>query len=325
MSTPFPLFPPNASSVATEMDLLYLFIVAVCAFFAVLVTALVVFFTIKYRRRHKDDVGADIHGSLALELIWTFIPFVLAMVMFAWGADLFFRLARPPADAMEIFVVGKQWMWKVQHPEGVKEINQLHVPVGRNIRITLGSEDVIHDFSIPAFRVKMDAVPGKVTTMWFNATTPGTYHLLCLEFCGTKHSGMIGEVIAMAPQDYEAWLAGGRSTGSAVQNGERLFTDYQCITCHKTDATGRGPSLHGLFGSTVTLTSGATVVADENYLRESIMNSQAKVVQGYQPVMPAFQGMVTEENLLQLIAYIKTLKPATPPAGAEGSGAGGSR
>jgi cytochrome c oxidase subunit 2 len=314
MPTSLSLFPPSASTVAVEMDLLYLFITAVCAFFTVLVAFLVVFFTIKFRRQHPDDVGADIHGSLMLELTWTFIPFVLSLVMFGWGASLFFRLASPPANAMEIFVVGKQWMWKVQHPEGVREINELHVPIGRPVRITLGSEDVLHDYSIPAFRVKMDAVPGKLTTLWFEATKVGTYPIFCAEYCGTKHSGMIGQVTVMTPQDYEAWLAGGRSTGTAVQNGERLFTDLACITCHKTDSTGRGPSLLGVFGSTVTLADGRKVVADENYLRESIMNSQAKVVQGYQGIMPAFQGMVTEENLLQLIAYIKTLKPAAPEA-----------
>jgi cytochrome c oxidase subunit 2 len=308
MSFNIPLLPPSASSVAAEMDLLYLFITAVSAFFVVLVAALVVIFAIKYRRRHPDEVGADIHGSLALELTWTFIPFVLAMVMFVWGADLFFRLSRPPADAMEVFVVGKRWMWKVQHPDGMREINEMHVPIGRNIRVTLASEDVIHDYSIPAFRVKMDVVPGKLTTLWFNATVPGTYHLFCAEYCGTKHSGMIGTVTAMLPQDYEAWLAGGRSTGTPAQNGERLFSDLACITCHKQDATGRGPSLHGVFGSQVTLANGSTVTADENYLRESIMNSQAKIVAGYQPIMPAFQGQVSEESLLQLIAYIKTLK-----------------
>ena len=312
MNSPFPLFPPSASTVAVEMDLLYGFIVAVCAFFTVLVAALVVFFAVKYRRRHPDDVGADIHGSLSLELTWTFIPFVLSMVMFAWGASLFFRLATPPANAMELFVVGKQWMWKVQHPEGVREINEMHVPIGRPVRITLGSEDVLHDYSIPAFRVKMDVVPGKLTTLWFEATVPGRYHIFCAEYCGTKHSGMIGEVIAMQPQDYEAWLAGGRSTGTAAQNGERLFSDLTCITCHKTDSTGRGPSLLGIFGSRVELTDGRTVTADENYLRESIMNSQAKIVKGYQGLMPAFQGMVSEENLMQLIAYIRTLKPAEP-------------
>jgi cytochrome c oxidase subunit 2 len=318
MNTPFPLFPPSASTVATEMDLLYGFIIAVCTFFAVLVSALVVYFTIKYRRQRPEDVGADIHGSLALELTWTFIPFVLALVMFAWGASLFFRLATPPANAMEIFVVGKQWMWKAQHPDGVREINEMHVPINRPIRITLGSEDVLHDYSIPAFRVKMDAVPGRLTTLWFEATTPGEYHIFCAEYCGTKHSGMIGKVIAMTPQDYQAWLAGGRSTGTAAQNGERLFADLACNTCHKPDATGRGPSLHGLFGNTVELADGRKVVADDNYLRESIMNSQAKVVKGYQGIMPAFQGMVSEENLMQLIAYIRTLKPAQPAPDAVG-------
>src|SRR5262245_16838906 len=317
MTMPFPLFPPSASTIASEMDLLYLFITGVCAFFAVLVTALIIVFTVKFRRTHKDAVGADIHGSLSLELTWTFIPFVLSMVMFGWGALLFFKLATPPANAMELFVVGKQWMWKVQHPEGVREINEMHVPIGRPVRITLGSEDVLHDYSIPAFRVKMDAVPGKLTTMWFEATVPGRYHIFCAEYCGTKHSGMIGEVIAMHPQDYEAWLAGGRSTGTAAQNGERLFSDLACNTCHKNDSTGRGPSLLGVFGSQVELTDGRKVTADENYLRESIMNSQAKIVKGYQGIMPAFQGMVSEENLMQLIAYIKTLKPA-PPASTPG-------
>jgi len=312
MSSSFPLFPPNASSVATEVDLLYLFIASVCAFFTVLVTALVVVFTIKYRRRHPDEVGHDIHGSLALELTWTIIPLILSMVMFGWGADLFYRLAKPPRDSMEIFVVGKQWMWKVQHPEGVREINELHVPIERNIRLTMGSEDVLHDFSIPAFRVKMDVVPGKLTTMWFRATKPGTYHLFCAEYCGTKHSGMIGQVIAMTPQDYEAWLASGSAMGSPAQNGERLFTEHACVTCHKQDSTGRGPTLYGLYGSKVALADGRTVIADENYLRESIMNSQAKVVQSHQPIMPAFQGMLSEENLMQLIAYIKTLKPVAP-------------
>jgi cytochrome c oxidase subunit 2 len=310
MSTSFPLFPPSASSVSPEMDMLYLFIVAVAAFFTVLVAALVVIFAIKYKRQKANDVGADIHGSLVLELTWTIIPFILAMIMFVWGADMFFKLARPPRDSMEIYAVGKQWMWKIQHPEGVREINELHIPVNRDVRVTLGSEDVIHDFFVPAFRVKMDAVPGKLTTLWFKATKVGTYHLFCAQYCGTRHSGMIGQVIVMEPQDYEAWLAGGRSAQTSVQRGEQLFSDLACITCHKDNSSGRGPTLLGLFGSTVQLADGRQVVADENYLRESIMNSQAKVVQGYQPIMPAFQGMVSEENLIQLVAYLKTLKPA---------------
>jgi cytochrome c oxidase subunit 2 len=310
----FPLFPEAASSIANEVDLIYFFILAVCSFFAVLVSGLVVYFAVKFRRRHPDEVGADIHGSIALELLWTVIPFVLSLVMFVWGADLYFRIARPPADSMEVFVVGKQWMWKVQHPDGVREINELHVPINRNVKITLGSEDVLHDYYIPAFRVKMDAVPGKLTTMWFRATKAGTYQIFCAEYCGTQHSGMIGQVTAMEEHDYEAWLAGGRSTGTAVENGERLFTDLACITCHKNDTSGRGPTLAGVFGSTVELMDGRRVVVDENYLRESIVNPQAKVVRGFQPIMPTFQGTVSEENLMQLIAYIKTLKPASPAA-----------
>jgi cytochrome c oxidase subunit 2 len=316
MSSGLPFFPPSASTVASDVDALYFFILAVSAFFAVAVSIAVVAFAVKYRRNKPDDIGADIHGSLTLELIWTGVPFLLSMVMFVWGAQVFFTLAKPPADAMDIFVVGKQWMWKAQHPEGVREINELHVPVGRPVRLTMGSEDVIHDFFIPAFRVKMDVVPGKLTTLWFTATKTGEYHIFCAEYCGTKHSGMIGTVTAMEPQDYEAWLAGGRSTGSAAQNGERLFSELSCSTCHKPDSSGRGPWLGGVFGSTVTLTDGRKIVADENYLRESVMSPNAKVVQGFGPqsIMPTFQGMVSEENLLQLIAYVKTLKPAEPAA-----------
>jgi len=307
-SSNIPLFPPGASTVSTEMDLLYAFIVAVCAFFTVLVVALMVYFTLKYRRQHPDDVGADIHGSIVLELTWTIIPFILSMIMFGWGASLFYRLSRPPKDAMEITVVGKQWMWKVQHPEGVREINELHVPIGKAVRLSIGSEDVIHDFAIPAFRVRMDAVPGKLTTMWFEATMTGAFHIYCDQYCGTRHSQMIGVVYAMEPQDYAAWIAGGRSTSTPVTAGEQLFTQFQCNTCHKPDGSGRGPSLVGLYGKTVSLSDGRKMTVDENYLRESIVNSQAKVVQGFQPIMPAFQGLMTEEQLLQVIAYIKSLE-----------------
>jgi cytochrome c oxidase subunit 2 len=317
MSLPFPLLPPSASTIATEMDLLYLFIAAVSAFFVVLVAALVSVFAIKYRRRHPDEVGADIHGSLVLELTWTVIPFILSMIMFVWGADLFFRLSRPPANSMDFFVVGKQWMWKVQHPSGVREINQMHVPTGRPIRVTMGSEDVIHDYSIPAMRVKMDAVPGRLTTLWFTATTPGTYHLFCAEYCGTKHSGMIGEVIVMTPDDYETWLAGGPVAANPAEAGQKLFAaDLGCATCHRPDGSGLGPAMGGIAGSTVTLADGRRVVADDNYLRESIVNPSAKIVQGYPnpSIMPPFQGLVSEEQIMQLIAYIKTLEPS-PAAG----------
>jgi cytochrome c oxidase subunit 2 len=308
MSSSLSLFPPNASSVATEMDLLYAFIVAVSAFFTVLVVVLLTFFAVKYRRKHPDDVGADIHGSLVLEIIWTFIPFVLSMIMFAWGASLFYRLSRPPKGAMEVTVVGKQWMWKVEHEEGVREINELHVPLGRDVRVTIGSEDVIHDFAIPAFRVRMDAVPGKLTTLWFQATQTGEFRIYCDQYCGTRHSAMIGMVYVMAPQDYAAWVDAGRSTMTPVAMGAALFTQFQCSTCHKPDRTGRGPSLVGIAGQTIALGDGRSVVADDTYLRESILNPQAKVVQGYQPIMPVFQGLMTEEQVLQLVAYIKSLK-----------------
>jgi cytochrome c oxidase subunit 2 len=303
-----PIFPPQASSFAYEVDMLYFFITAVTAFFVVLVAALVVFFTLKYRRRHPDEVGADIHGSLALELTWTIIPLIIALVMFGWGTVLFFKLATPPANSMELYVVGKQWMWKVQHPSGVREINELHIPINRNVRVTLASEDVIHSYGIPAFRQKMDAVPGRLTTLWFNAILPGRYQIYCNQYCGTRHSQMIGEVIAMEPEEYEAWLAGGGSTATAAVSGEQLFQDLACATCHTADGKGRGPTLVGLAGTPVKLANGQTVVADDTYLRESILNSQAQLVAGYPPLMPAFQGMVTEEQVLALIAHIKGMK-----------------
>jgi cytochrome c oxidase subunit 2 len=315
MSTILSLFPEQASVQAGQIDAVFFFMVAVTAFFSVLIASLVVIFAVKYRRRHDDEVGVAIHGSLALELLWTVIPFGIAMVMFAWGAKVFFDVYRPPAGAMEIYVVGKQWMWKVQHMQGQREINELHVPVGRPVKLVLGSEDVIHSFYIPAFRVKADVIPGRYNTLWFQATKPGTYHLFCAEYCGTKHSGMIGSVIAMEPTEFQAWLGGGRAEDSPVAAGAKLFQDLTCITCHRSGSQGRGPVLTNLFGSQVELTGGATVTADEAYLRESILNPQAKVVNGFQPIMPTFQGLVTEEQLLQLIAYIRSLQgPATGPA-----------
>jgi cytochrome c oxidase subunit II len=230
------------------------------------------------------------------------------MVMFAWGAKVFFDLYRPPAGAMEIFVVGKQWMWKVQHADGQREINELHVPVGRPVKLMMGSEDVIHSYYIPAFRVKADVIPGRYNSMWFTATKPGRYHLFCAEYCGTKHSGMIGWVTAMEPADFQAWLGGGAGTAtSPVAAGEKLFQDLACNTCHQAGPQARGPLLAGIYGKPVELQGGGTVTIDDAYLRESIVNPQAKVVAGFQPIMPTFQGMVTEEQLLQLIAYVKSL------------------
>ena len=310
MFTDFPLFPQQASIQAGQVDAIYFFMVAVTAFFSLLIAGLVVFFAIRFRRRHRDEVGVAIHGSLALELMWTIIPLFIVLGMFGWGAKVFFDLTRPPAGAMEVFVVGKQWMWKVQHMEGQREINELHVPVGRPVKLIMGSEDVLHSYYIPAFRVKADVIPGRYSTLWFQATTPGRYHLFCAEYCGTRHSGMIGSVIAMEPADYQAWLDGGRAEDSPVAAGQKLFTDLACITCHREDTQGRGPVLTNLFGHEVQLQGGGKVVADDAYIRESIVNPQAKIVSGFQPIMPTFQGLVTEEQLLQLISYVKSLSGA---------------
>jgi cytochrome c oxidase subunit 2 len=318
----FPLFPHQASWQAAQVDAMYLFMLAITAFFSLLIAGLIIFFAIKYRRRDDDEVGAAIHGSLALELLWTIIPLFIAMGMFGWGAKIFFDLTRVPAGAMEVFVVGKQWMWKVQHAGGQREINELHVPIGRPVKLIMGSEDVIHSYFIPAFRVKADVIPGRYNTMWFQATRAGTYHLFCAEYCGTRHSGMIGSIVAMEPAAYQEWLAGGPADASPVEAGAKLFTDLVCITCHTGAAGGRGPSLANVFGHEVELQGGGKVLADEAYIRESIVNPQAKVVAGFQPIMPTFQGLVTEEQLLQLIAYVKSLKgpePGAPGAAAPSS------
>jgi cytochrome c oxidase subunit 2 len=307
MFTNFPFFPQAASEQAGQIDALYFFLVAVTAFFTVLVALLVITFAVKFHRKHDDEVGEVIHGSLALELLWTVIPLGITMVMFVWGAQVFFHLTRPPKGAMEIYVVGKQWMWKAQHMDGAREINELHVPVGRPVKLIMGSEDVIHSFFIPEFRVKADVVPGRINTMWFTATKPGRYHLFCTQYCGTKHSGMIGWVTAMEPAEYQTWLGGGAAGGTMADNGAKLFQDLACSSCHLDNGQGRGPVLKGAYGKSVTLQSGQTVTLDDAYIRESILTPQAKVVAGFQPIMPTFQGLVTEEQLLQLIAYVKSL------------------
>jgi cytochrome c oxidase subunit 2 len=301
-----PFFPREASAWAGKVDALFFFLLAVAIFFTFAIFLTIAFFAIKYHRKSDDEVPPEIHGSLKLEIVWTLIPFALTLVMFAWGAKIYFNEYTPPASAMDIYVVGKQWMWKIQHPEGKSEIDALHVPVGQPIRLTMTSEDVIHDFYIPAFRVKKDVLPGRYTTYWFTPTKVGAYHLFCAQYCGTNHSAMIGTVYVMEPADFEQWLAGNPSGETMAQTGERLFVRLNCVTCHK--AGGRGPVLDGVFGSTVQLKGGGTALADEAYLRESILTPQAKVVEGYKPVMPTFQGQVTETQVLQLIAYIKSLE-----------------
>jgi cytochrome c oxidase subunit 2 len=288
-------------------------------FFAVAITAAVIFFFFKYRRKQPGDVGVPIHGNALLETAWIVVPLFLAMGMFAWGAVVYVDFRNAPRDTLDIYVIGKQWMWKVQQPNGLREINELHVPIGRNVRLVLASEDVIHDFFVPAFRVKMDVVPGHYNTMWFRPTVAGRYHFFCAQYCGTNHSVMGGWVTVMEPSDYAAWLSGSSGAGeNPVVAGEKLFVEKACSTCHLPDGKGRAPSMNGVYNNKVLLADGSTVVADDAYIRESILQPNAKVVAGFQPVMPTFQGQLTEEQILALTAYIKSLQAQPVPATGSG-------
>jgi len=309
------LLPVQASTIAGEVDALYFFLIGVSLFFSLLIAGLILRFMVVYRRRAVTDVPALVHGSLLLEGVWTVIPFVIVMFVFGWGAKIFAALHDPPTDALEIHAVGKQWMWKLQHLEGKREINELHIPVGRPVKLTMTSEDVIHSFYVPAFRTKQDVIPGRYTTTWFEATRPGVYHLFCAEYCGTLHAGMIGRVVAMEPAEFQMWLAGDAPGGAAipiVEAGAALFEAQGCASCHQPGIHARAPELGGLFGREVQFTDGSTAVADETYLRESIVDAGKRVVAGFEPLMPTYQGLLSEEQILQLVAYLKSLPPEKP-------------
>ena len=305
-----PLFPQTASEIARRVDAIYFFGLGVAAFFSLLIAAAIFYLAVRYRRRSADEVGQREKAGVWLEITWSVIPFVILMVMFAWGADVFFEARRVPAGAVEYYATAKQWMWKFQHPDGKREINQLHVPVGTPIQLIMTSEDVIHDLWVPAFRVKMDVLPGRYTTLWFEADKVGTYRLFCNEYCGVEHSLMGGEVVVMEPAHYETWLAGGRGPERRRATGEELFAEKVCNTCHKAGSGALGPSLNGVFGHEVELADGSTVVADENYLRRSILEPSADIVAGYQNLMPTYKGQLDEEELVELIIYIKSLSDA---------------
>jgi len=300
-----PFWPARASAAANNVDALFIFLVVVSGLMTALIFTMVVYFAVRYRRQ-AGRPAEQIDGSHALEITWSVIPFCVFMVFFGWGALIYFKQRTPPQNSAEVYTVAKQWMWKFEHMEGQREINELHVPVGRDVKMIMTSQDVIHSFFVPAFRIKQDVLPGRYTVTWFHPTKPGTYHLFCAEYCGTSHSGMVGSVVVMEPKDYESWLTGGANQPLAV-TGERLFSELGCITCHRSDTQGRGPNLVGVFGKPVLLEDGRTLTADENYIRESIVDPSAKMVRGFQPVMPTFQGQISDEQLNALVAYVKSL------------------
>ena len=315
MQSWFPFVPESASTVSGDVEALYFYIWCVTLFFVLLISTVVIYFVIRYRRRNPFEIPRPIEGSTKLETLWSVIPLLIAMTFFVWGAKVYFQQYRPAKNAIEIYVVGKQWMWKFQHATGQREINELHVPVNRRVKLIMTTEDVIHDLFVPAFRTKIDVVPGKYTTEWFEATKPGRYHFFCAEYCGMNHSGMGGYIEVMEPAEYENWLSGNAGQASPATAGRGLFESLGCASCHGANAEGgRGPGLIGVYGSKTVLNNNQTVTADEGYLRESILNPQAKIVTGFGPIMPSFQGQISEEQLLQVVAYLKSLSTAKPEA-----------
>ncbi|MBA2735991.1 MAG: cytochrome c oxidase subunit II, partial [Pyrinomonadaceae bacterium] len=289
-----PFFPEQASSFAWQVDALYFYLIAISAFFTVVVVAALFVFGVKYREKEKYATGAEIHGSIGLETLWSIIPFVISMTIFLGGAIVFYNQFRMPEEATEIYVVGKQWMWKIQHGTGQREINELHIPVGRKIKLTMTTEDVLHDFFIPAFRTKSDVVPGRYTSIWFEPTKPGKYHLFCAEYCGLNHSGMGGYVYVMEQRDFDNWLAGNVSGQTPVAAGQDLFENkLGCASCHQGGQNQRGAKLEGIYGTDVKLVGGQTVRVDDEYFRISILNPSGQMVEGYLPIMPTFKGQVT--------------------------------
>ncbi|CAN5716520.1 cytochrome c oxidase subunit II [soil metagenome] len=326
----FPMAPPSASNFAPEHDFVFYLLLILTVIFTTIVGVAVIFFAIRYRRGTRVDRSRPVYEDLRLELTWTIIPLILGLVMFFLGARLFVKMKTPPPDAQEIFVIGKQWMWHAEHSNGVRENNTLHVPVGKPVKLTMISQDVLHAFYIPAFRVQMHVVPGRYTQMWFTPTLAGQYHLFCSMYCGTQHSEMGGSVIAMEPRDYAAWLSQGGNSVPAMtleQAGQKLFTQLACNNCHGNDDTLRGPSLLGIYNKPRKLADGSVRIADETYLRESILRPYNVLSQGYGPSMPAYGDkgsdgktpQLSEEDVMKLVAYIRTMGVANPLPDASGT------
>jgi cytochrome c oxidase subunit II len=314
-------FPEQASTTARYVDHFFYFLVTVCGAVGLLVAVLLIFFAVRYRRRPGQGTPPETVSSFPLELFWSLTPLGIFMIMFVWGATIYFDAFRAPDDATALYVVGKQWMWKIQHPEGQREINELHVPAGRPFKLLLTSEDVIHSFFVPDFRIHMDVLPERYTSVWFQATRPGTYHLFCSQYCGTSHADMIGRVIVLEPAEYQNWLQL-HAEGSLALEGRKTFLKYRCLSCHSADENARGPVLEELYGKVVhyrlpgessRTQNWRTTIADEYYIRESIFYPGAKIVAGYDDVMPNFRGQISEEEIVQLIAFIKSLGRGQTP------------
>ena len=301
------LFPAEASGIAPYVDALYFFLVAMTIFGTAFVAVLLLVFSVRYRRE-KNPVATQVEGSTLLEATWTIIPLAIFLVTFVWGALLYFRIYDPPANAMNIYIVGKQWMWKAEHPGGQHEINALHIPTGKPIQLTMISQDVFHSFSIPDFRIKREVIPGRYSTVWFEPTQVGVYHLFCTQYCGTQHSGMVGQITVMTPSDYKKWLEQSNSGQSLAQNGERLYASMGCNSCHNGTAAARGPSLAGVYGSRLTLTDGRQILVDDAYLRNAILNPSEHVTAGFAPIMPTYQGQISEDGLIDLVEFIKNMQ-----------------
>ncbi len=306
-----------ASSFAQPYDLFFWAMVVLCGAVATGIAIALIYFALRYRRRSDNELPPQIRNNIMAEATWIGLPFLFFMAMFAYGSKLYFDMEDPPKDALEIYVVAKQWMWKVQHPGGEREINELHVPLNRSIKLTMTSQDVIHSFFVPAFRVKQDVLPNRYTTLWFRATQAGVYHLFCAEYCGAKHSGMIGSVFAMEPLEYQEWLERGGAEGSLSSQGEKLFHQYGCANCHHFDGHGRAPNLQGIYMQPVRITDLGTVTANPGYIRESILHPRAKLVEGFTDIMPTFEGQLSEEQLIQLIAYIRAIGAQARPSAHE--------
>jgi cytochrome c oxidase subunit II len=305
----FQFFPSRGGDLAGEVDLLFWSMVGLSGLVLLAIALVTFYFLAKYRHTAAVDRTAGPSSSLRLEIAWTVIPLLIFMGTFGWGATLYFRKNQVPADAIEVHVVGKQWMWKLQHLQGKREINELHVPVGRTIKLLMTSEDVIHSFFLPDFRVKQDVLPGKYTTEWFRPTKTGTFRIYCAQYCGRDHALMVGRVVVLEPEVFKEWLNSGGETVGVARQGENLFRAFGCSGCHSVNASVRSPLLNGIFGKPVTLQDGRIVTADESYLRDCMLVPRSQVVAGFDPLMPSFQGRLSEDELFQLVTYIKSLTP----------------